>query len=379
MSLTNIRLTPQGIEVGMPQEAALAILDGQGPAPKTWWEFQNLSAALWLRERTEEALFWANVAFEAQRAVSTCINMAVILESLARLDEALVYARMAYQTDPTDERAAQCYGEHLLRQGFFSAGWVLYCQARANDNFSKLQDLLPEWTGQDLKSKRLLIVGYGGYGDNFYFMHMFPKLREMGADITYAGHPPIQSIVEHQGYKVARNLQDRLDFKFYDYYSTIFSLGMKLDWSLTNPLWPGPYIRAPRSWRLRWGIGVCFQAGEASSPRKTRNMSFSQRTKIVRAVGDRIVDFTYTKFTNWLDTAKALSRLDLLVTVDTGVAHLAGAMGIPVWVILPGASAWHYPVGYTYHPFYPTMRLFWSQHEGMDDAVDDCVKALQWK
>jgi ADP-heptose:LPS heptosyltransferase len=80
---------------------------------------------------------------------------------------------------------------------------------------------------------------------------------------------------------------------------------------------------------------------------------------------------------DWLHTANVMSTLDLLVTVDTGVAHLAGAMGIPTWVILPGAAAWQYPLGHDIHPFYPFMRIFRNEDEGLDNAVQQVVEALE--
>jgi len=79
---------------------------------------------------------------------------------------------------------------------------------------------------------------------------------------------------------------------------------------------------------------------------------------------------------DWLDTAKAAATCDLIVSVDTGVAHLAGAMGIPVWVILPGAAAWQYPVYRENHPFYSSMRMFWNRKEGLDDAVEAVIDHL---
>jgi hypothetical protein len=71
-----------------------------------------------------------------------------------------------------------------------------------------------------------------------------------------------------------------------------------------------------------------------------------------------------------------MKSCDLIVTVDTGVAHLAGALGLPTWVILPTFSAWYYMLGSSLHPLYPNMRLFRSYYGGLEPAVEACLKAL---
>jgi hypothetical protein len=80
---------------------------------------------------------------------------------------------------------------------------------------------------------------------------------------------------------------------------------------------------------------------------------------------------------DWLDTAQIISSCDLIITVDTGVAHLAGAMGKPVWVLLPGYSAWYYLTDSISIPQYPSMRLFRNKVAGLDHSVSACCKALE--
>jgi ADP-heptose:LPS heptosyltransferase len=135
-------------------------------------------------------------------------------------------------------------------------------------------------------------------------------------------------------------------------------------------------------------VGFCWHAGEHTAQARTRTLSIDQRERVIRALPYRGVNLTHgdenrhgqldsVSMMNWLETARAIRKLDLVVTVDTGVAHLAAAMGRPTWVILPSASAWQYLTGYDYHPFYPTMRLFRNRGEGIDNAVDACISALE--
>jgi len=375
-----IRETRFGLEREMSQEEALGVLDG--PKPEEWWEVSNWSSAYYLKGETETALRYAEQAIDMQESVATCINMAVILEANGRFREALPYAYRAYRCDPNDKRASALVGEALLRLGRFDEGWPYYVHNRVD--FSWLLPVMPEWKGpeQGLKGQKLLVIEYGGFGDNFYFSRALPKLKEWGAKITYLCQAPLAPLFASMGYDVIPNYAGNADINFYDYdcFTWLCSLGMKLAWNERNIPWNGPYIHAPRKWRWdsRLHIGFCSKAGEGASPRKTRFLTEEQRNRILDAFpyGARMSDFTLVTG-SWLDTAKAINKLDLMVTVDTGVAHLAAAMGKPTWVILPGCSAWQYLVDSERHPFYPTMRMFRNNTEGMDNAVKTCIKALE--
>ena len=378
MNDPQLRLTPFGLELGLTTEEGLKLLDG--PVPTDAEGLQNYSSALWLKGRTEEALTLAQRAFELHRTVPTCINLAVILESLAQYDSALYYAYLAQQTDPTDERAVQCYGEHLLRHGRFKEGWPKYCFRRANANFALLSPQLPEWTDQVLLDRRILVVGYGGYGDHIYFLRSLAELRRRGAIITYLCDDNLRPLVRSLGFHVPYDLTQAVNPDDYDFYSTTYSLPMKLGWELGYPRWSEQYIHVGLLHRLKLGrgnIGLCWRAGELSSPRKSRELSVEQYSRVAWRIQSRLQDFTGRCYPTWLHTARALAKLSLLITVDTGVAHLAGAMHVPTWVILPGHAAWQYPIGHDYHPLYPTMRLFWSRSEGMEDAVQSCLEAMK--
>jgi hypothetical protein len=72
----------------------------------------------------------------------------------------------------------------------------------------------------------------------------------------------------------------------------------------------------------------------------------------------------------WLDTARAIATCDMVVSVDTCVAHLSAAMGVTTWVLLPGASAWHYLLHRPDHPLYPSMRMYRNYGRGLDNAIE---------
>ena len=381
------------------EEAEMRVVEASeilaGPMPNNWEDLANRASALYLTGMTEEALKVATAAVQIQRTIGTLVNMSVILETLGRFNEALQYAHDAATLDPEDGRARALYGEALIRLGRLAEGWPLYAEQRAS--FDWLTELgVPEWKDQDLKDKRLLVIEGGGYGDNIYMLRWLDTLRRWGASIDYICQPTFAPLVRHLGYNAIENWAGNIDIdlKSYDYHTGLLALPYKLGVTFENYKWTSPYIKIGFHQQLRatgWNIrnpkdtlrvGICSLAGEGTSPRKQRSMHDSQLQPMLNALSRRHQwvnlihghklppEVDQPKLDNWLQTAEAVATCDLVVSVDTGVAHLAGAMGVKVWAILPGAAAWQYPIYRDNHPFYPSMRMFWNGKEGMDDAVE---------
>jgi tetratricopeptide (TPR) repeat protein len=379
------RQTEHGLEAQMTPEEAIAI---GGQPGMLWWEVSNHASALFLQGYTADALEVAKRALKMKRAVNTLVNMAVILETMGRFEEALEYEEQACGLVPLDDRATALYGEALLRMGRFAAGWPLYVKNRASMDWCKM--FIPEWEGphQDLRRKKIIVIEGGGYGDNIYFLRWMAALQQWGAEVTYLCQPSIAPLARYLGYQVIENWQGNVDICWtdYHYFVPLLSLGHKFGVTIENYKWNGPYVWV-RHQRRRMTVGFCWKAGEAKSPRKQRSLTNEQRERITKALpkGYKWVNLSHghtddqmvsVKMDNWLDTAKAIAGLSAVVTVDTGVAHLAGAMGITCWTILPGAAAWQYPLGHDRHPLYPSMRIFRNPREGMEEAVDYVVAEL---
>jgi hypothetical protein len=255
---------------------------------------------------------------------------------------------------------------------------------------SQLKDFIPEWTGQPLKRKRLLVIEGEGYGDQFYFMRWLYSLWSQEAKISYVCQPGLAPLITHMGFNAIENWGGNADFKFtdFDYHTSILTLPYKLGVTFKNYQWK-PYVlidegfqglEAPIGVPLR--VGICALAGEGMSPTKCRSMHASQLQSVLNSMDRKHqwVNLNYKHslpkecdnpvIENWLDTAKAIATCDMVVSVDTGVAHISAAMGVPTWVVLPGNSAWQYPIHRDDHPFYPTMRMFRNYGKGMENAVE---------
>jgi hypothetical protein len=376
-----------------------------------WLEQLNIASAHYLLGDVERALELATAALEQDRNQATLLNVAVILETYGRFEEAIDLILEAYRLDPTDGYAGTMCANSLLRLGRWEEAWPLFIQWQANVNF--LRPFIPEWPGPSvsLKGKRILVIDGGGFGDNIFFLRWLPKLKALGAHVTLkcpSGFGPLVSSLPYID-SIVGGGEPNKTFEFYpkdyDYFVSLLMLGHRFGITLENCGPIVPYIHADsEQLRLRRMClvrsqavpvtGICWKAGELESPIRHRSLLRSQVERILKAripTGCDWVSLVYDEppprntgasilepsIRNWGDTAAILGCLNLVVTTDTGVAHLAGAMGISAWVILPGISAWQYLVKSTSHPLYPSMRLFRNAGEGIDNAVDSVIAALE--
>jgi len=289
-----------------------------------------------------------------------------------------------------DDPAAYLHSESLLRRGNFSQGWPLFI--RTHTTLSWAPDFLPEWPGAhvDIRGKRILAIGEGGYGDNIYFLRWLDPLRRWGADVHYVCPPSLAPLARRQGFRALENWMGNVDIKWHDYayFTSLLSLPAKLGVTFSNYCWRGPYIRADHVSKPDRRIGICWRAGETRSETRHRSMSPVQVLALVDSIGlsdyypvNLTFEQTHSEMENpslidWNKTACAVRSCDLIISVDTGVAHLAGAMGRPTLAILPPEPAWQYPDMNT-HPFYPSMRMLRSRSKDLEDAVERACAYLE--
>lgn len=408
-------VTSQGVlqQLMLVPEARAFLLSPEAKSPRDWQEWTNLSAALFLVERYDEALDAGHIAVRHRRTTTTLLNLAIILETFGRFDESDPIAREASLMDPTDELAGGLYADSLIRRAQWHEGWPIY--TRYHHGLERLREAIPEWPGEDeapIAGRRVLVVEGGGFGDNLLFLRWLPRLAELGARITLVaprglvpllrGFPGVDRVIPNLRGDAAIRPAD------YDYFVPLLTLGRHFDITVESlaGAWRGPYIHADRDKardRNVYGatphvtpvIGVCWRAGEGAYPVRYRTLSPAQLDRLLRARvprGVRWVSLQYDEtpppsppslvvdspaIADWSDTAAIVANLDLVVTVDTGVAHLAGAMGVPVWVMLPGRCSWPFLLRRDDSPLYPSARVFRNGGIGIDRAVNAAISALE--
>lgn len=420
-------LTPLGngqfaIEQVMTREEAEKIyfdlLAHKFDGSTNWVEIMNLATAMHIIGQSDEALKAAIWAVNLSRNTTTLLNLAVILEAYGRFRESLGYITEAVKMDPTNQFAGLLWAQGLLRSGNWENAWRPFCHYCWQRQWDELGAYLPEWNGEPIKGKKLLVLQGGGIGDNLMFMRWIGEAKKAGAHITYAvmdymeplfrgGHPWVDEFTWTHESPESDNLPEfdiftEKDGKpCFDYFVPLMKLAEIFKAKVETVPWDGPYIKAdPELVKLRRmcvdrsvmkKVGICWKAAEVLDPRRHRSLTDEQMRQIVDVPGIDWVSLQYQisvpegtrisepSIKTLADTAAIIECCDFVVTVDTAQMHLAGAMGKPAWVILPSLSDWKFLTNRTDSPFYPSLRLFRNHSEqiGLQASVDSCIKALK--
>jgi hypothetical protein len=243
------------------------------------------------------------------------------------------------------------------------------------------------WEGQDLRGKKILVLWEQGLGDTIQFVRFFKDLHNLGAKVLFHTHIGMCELFHKNPYvyEVSANRDDLTD---YDYYITTMSLARVLNITLDN-LDNSSYIVAQKEyiepWRERLGpktkmrVGVCWSGRKDSWINQHKGMHVTTMLQLINArpeiewinlLADAneeesgyILNSSMRVFPSsirhWGDTAGLLHHLDLVISVDTAIAHLAGAMGKPLWIPLNNfATDWRYLLNTVLHPWYSSARIF---------------------
>ncbi len=343
-------------------------------------------------------------------------NLAFALTALARYDEAEKAYRRALELNPELPESRFQLGMLMLRREDYAEGWPLFENRKATTigkpNYRKLPCL--EWQGEPLAGKRFLIAREQGVGDQIQFVRYARVLAAMGARVDAWVAPELAALAASVP-GIARVLNaapdDEALAREYDYWCDVMSLPGRL------PALPidaeVPYLHADpltaAAWRVRLAalapdarrrrrIGLVWAgnprhlfdafrsvplaalqplaalAGNAwfalqKGPGAAQLADVAPRWPLLAALGDELHDFAAT--------AALIENLDLVITVDTSVAHLAGALGKPVWVLLAAQPDWRWGIGRADSLWYPSARLFRQATLGdWRDVVAELAAAL---
>jgi tetratricopeptide (TPR) repeat protein len=361
----------------------------------------NIGAVLQELGRHEEALHWLDMAIARRpNDVEALNNKALALHQQHRLAEAAATYDRVKAVDPSNAGATLGMAHlHLLR-GNFEAGWT---GREARWRVAGLPIVYPKfsqpvWLGQtDIAGKTILIYADEGMGDAILFARYLPMVAARGARVILAVHEglvPLLSGVEGVSQCVANTSLDAMPA--FDTYCPILSLPLAFGTQLGTlpaeiPYLPRPADGSVRAWndrlpshdRLRVGLAWAGNPSHSNDVNRSIPLGLLAPVADVAATfvslqkdlrpGDtsilertRIVDPT-ADLTDFAETAALLCCLDLVITVDTSVAHLAGALGRPTWLLLPHTPDYRWMLDRDDSPWYPTLRLF-RQSERRDWA-----------
>jgi tetratricopeptide (TPR) repeat protein len=324
--------------------------------------------------------------------------------ALRNAENAINAYRRALQVSPGYAIANYQLSLALLGQGYFAEGWTLY-ESRFDPAIPGAVTPplmpIPMWQGEDLLGKRLLVLTEQGYGDHIQFARFVPLIARRGVDIVFGASPEMRELTATlEG--VARTVTQVEDAwtSGCDYWTYVASLPLRLGIGAGRVPAVVPYLRVDpsrlESWQARLSqYGGALRVGLYWAGRPThgndwrRSIPWERLAPLagVRDVvffsiqtGDRSGDAGSVpdgmrlvrcggELKDFADTAALLAGLDLLISVDSAPVHLAGALGRPVWTLLPFQPDWRWRLDETVSRWYPTMRLFRQQNSGDWDEV----------
>jgi hypothetical protein len=282
-------------------------------------------------------------------------NLGVVYAKTQRFKEAETAFRTALKADPTCASPRHSLGMLLLGGGDYAEGWPLMEARRELPqlNIARPNLSFPEWKGEDLAGKHILLVLEQGLGDQIQFARFVPVLQARGAKVSYACTPSLVRLLRPLGADLVPVPGGAIPKA--DCWSLIFSLPQHL--GLTVETIPAaPYLPVPAA-QATGGVGVVVRGSTAHTNDRFRSLPPEAAQQIL-ALG-RSLAAEDTGARDFQDTAEIIAGLDLVISVDTAVAHLAGAMGKPVWILLPAVETdWRWLRGRSDSPWYPSARLY---------------------
>ncbi|WP_296595323.1 glycosyltransferase family 9 protein [Phenylobacterium sp.] len=299
-------------------------------------------------------------------------NLGVILRITGRLEEAEAVLREALAAEPEHPRTEHTLGMTLIQLGKYAEGMALY-EAR-HKLLPRPTAPFPEWRGESLKDKRILILAEQGLGDQILWSRFIPLLAREAAEVRLAVARPLVRLFEQLPATVF-NAQS-FDDQPVDLWA---SMGSVPRWLGAGPAdAPAPTLVAPQVPGTPSGVGLMLQGG-GRNPNPTR-VPGGVTAKAIRGLAAFTpLDPESSGARDFADTANLMAGLEKVVTVDTSVAHLAGALGRPTIILLSRPAVdWYANWKDDRTPWYPSARLVRQRTPGdWAGVIGDVAAALE--
>jgi len=367
-------------------EAILQWRNGLAKEPKWDDSWRNLGFGLEHLDRIDEAVDAYRKAAQAAPANSENHRyLGSALQDAGQLDKALDAFGQAIKADP--ENAEAHWGRFWVSalRGDFPKAWDDYeWRWKLKERTTpELDDSAPLWEGGDLSGQTFFLRAEQGYGDTIQTIRYAPILAEMGATVK-VGCPPALARLLTDAPGVSEVITGNAGRVIFNSHQALFSLPRILGTTLGNIPGTVPYLTAPSQSGVElpatngvFRIGLTWHGSGSQNPDR-RSVAFEQLLPLLEQeramffslqLGDAAHDPARADAENRLadlsplmddfaSTAALIEQLDLVITIDTAVAHLAGALGKPTWLLLSAAPDWRWMLGRSDSPWYPSMRLF---------------------
>jgi tetratricopeptide (TPR) repeat protein len=317
-------------------------------------------------------------------------NLGVLMVKRRRLDDAIASYDRAVKLRSNYAEAHLNRALAWLATGDFRRGWVEYEWRWRCPGFRELSTSQPRWDGGLLDGKTILLWTEQGLGDTFQFVRYARLIGQRGGRVWLRAPRSLHPILSRTP-GIDRILGEEDQLPRFDCHAPLLSLPRLLGTTLDDIPGGEPYLFPDERLVAEWGsklsdaafkLGIAWAGNPRFAADRQRSIPLKQLLPLAGVPGVRIVSLqkgqgteqlgeladgsSITAFDDqldeaagaFMDTAAIVANLDLVVTADTSVAHLAGGMGVPVWVLLPYAADWRWLIEGDTSPWYSTMRLF---------------------
>jgi Flp pilus assembly protein TadD len=312
------------------------------------------------------------------------LNLGAVLRDLDRIDESIAHVQQALRIDPNMGHAHMQLAWAWLLRGDFERGWREYewrwrCPGAKFPQFPQ-----PVWDGMPIHGKTIMLHAEQGLGDSIQFVRYASLLARPGAKVIVYCPQSLQKLLATAP-GVAQAIIDARKLGAFDCWCPMLSLPLRFGTNLATMPAELPYLSPDPALSAKWAdvmagdprglrVGLCWAGNRANYNDVNRSIPLEMLSLLGRVpdvvfyslqVGAdspatppfAMIDRT-SQIKDFADTAALVSRLDLVISVDTAVAHLAGALGKPVWLLVPFAPDWRWLLERPDSPWYPTMRIF---------------------
>jgi tetratricopeptide (TPR) repeat protein len=353
-----------------------------------WKDQGNLDAAM--------ASFQRALELKPDFVEAHC-NVGLLKKNQGKLDEATAWYRRAIELKP--DYADGHLNQSLLRllRGDFAEGWREYEWRWQTRQSRPRQFQQPRWDGGSLAGKTILLHAEQGLGDTIHFIRYAPLVKQLGATVIVECQRALERLLAGCP-GVDRFIAQGDELPAFDVHAPLLDLPKLFRTDLTNLPASIPYVRAAPELIDRWQrrlaqfdgfrVGIAWQGSPTYVDDRYRSIPLVQFAPLAAVPGVRLFSLqkgagreqlaeTGGRFSvvdladeldessgPFMDTAAVMANLDLVIASDSAVVHLAGALGVPIWVALPLVPDWRWLLDRSDSPWYPTMRLFRQRRIG---------------
>lgn len=383
-------------ELGRLDDALVQCQKAAQIDPQSSQALNNLGGVLIELGRNDEAIevFQRLMQLEPENSGARG-NLAAALMSRGDISAALVELDQILCREPECAEARKNRGIACLSVGDFARGWADYEWRWQTKEFTPRKFAQPAWRGEELAGKTVLVYAEQGFGDSLHFVRYLPLLQARGARVVFECKPAMPQLLKNVS-GIDELVAGGQPLPPFDFHAAIMSLPHLLRLPDPSDSPPPPYVFADEHLIAHWKaelagisgvkVGINWQGRPTHKRDRFRSVPLAQflplaqipnvrlfslqkgfgveqlqsspaREKIVD-LGSRLDESTGA----FMDTAAVLHNLDLVITCDTALAHLAGALGRPVWLALSAMPDWRWLLTGETTVWYPTMRIF-RQHK----------------